>query len=348
MRSERKGAAHHHEIASTKPRSERIPAGAFVVWQDERMTPRSRRSRSLSGFAVAAVLALALGFAGAAPSPALAAPAEEPISPAIARIVTVDTTVRAEPSHDAAAVTSLTAGAQVSISAQVPAWRKVTVDGAEGWVPYSVTAEVPRRLDVPKGRELTVDTTLRAQPSEKAGAVLTAFAHTYVSVAAVSGAWRKVSTANGAGWVPASAIDAATFETPASSATKVLNVRETASGGAPVALVLRKGQTVKVLGTRGAWSSVMTGSHNARAAVSSGWTATKYLIPYNIRVTETALNLRARPFNGKVLAVIPKGAQVVLTGSRSVDTSRTPSAWHYVEYGSLKGWVASAYLERPY
>lgn len=313
------------------------------------MTPRPRRSHSLAGFAAAAVIALAVGFVGAGPaSPAVAAPAEEPISPAAARIVTVDTTVRAEPSHDAAAVASLSAGAQVSLTAQVPAWRKVTVDGAEGWVPYSVTAEVPRRLDVPKGRELLVDTVLRAQPSEKAAAGITAFAHTYISVAAVSGSWRKISTANGAGWVPASSFDTPTYEQPASSATQVLNVRETASGASPVALVLRKGQTIKVLGTRGAWSSVMTGSHNARAAVSSGWTATKYLVAYNLRVTETDLNLRARPFTGKILTVIPKGAEVTLTGSRSVDTSRTPSAWHYVRYGSLTGWVASAYLERPY
>lgn len=292
---------------------------------------------------------MAVGLVGATPaSPAFAAPAEEPVSPAIARIVTVDTTVRAEPSHDAAAVASLTAGAEVSISAQVPAWRKVTVDGVEGWVPYSVTAEVPRRLGSSVPRELGADVALRVQPSEKAPAVVTALAHTYVSVAVVSGTWRKIATANGAGWVPASALQEVTVNRPASTATTALNVRASASGGTRVVLTLRKGQTVQVLGTRGAWSSVRTGASDTPATTQSGWTATKYLVDSDLRVAKTAVNLRAQPWTGKVRAVIPKGAEVRLTGGSWVNYARTPARWLSVVYGSLRGYVAADYLARPY
>lgn len=308
------------------------------------MSPRRSRSRSLTGFVGATVLALTLGLAGAG-LPAAAAE-EEPVSPAVARIVTVDTIVRLEPSHDSAPVASLSAGDEVSVSAQVPAWRKVTVDGVEGWVPYSVTEQVPHDLGARRPREVTVDTTLRAQPGARADAVGTVLTHSYVSMTAVAGSWRKIETANATGWVPASSV--ALPRGTSYRATKTLNVRASASGGTDVILTLKKGQTVVVLGTRGEWSSVRTGSYGVPAATHSGWTATKYLVPPKLRVTETALNLRTKPWTGKVVTVIPKGAEVMLTGTSVSDSSRSPKTWHFVRYGSYKGWVAAAYLELPY
>ena len=308
------------------------------------MSPRRLRARSLTGFVTATVLALTLGLAGAG-LPAAAAE-EDPISPPVARIVTVDTIVRLEPSHDAAAVASLSAGDEVSVSAQVPAWRKVTVDGVDGWVPYSVTEDVPRDLGRRSPRVMALDSPLRAQPGAKADAVGSVLKHSYVSLTAVAGSWRKIETANGAGWVPATAI---TFGHGTSyRATKPLNVRGSASGGTDVILTLKKGQIVVVLGTRGQWSSVRVGSYGVPAATYSGWTATKYLVPPTLRVTETALNLRAKPWTGKVVTVIPKGSEVTLTGTSVSDSSRSPKTWRLVRYGSYRGWVAAAYLKLPY
>jgi uncharacterized protein YgiM (DUF1202 family) len=277
---------------------------------------------------------------------AAAAPDEEPISPAVARIVTVDTAVRAEPSHGATAVASLEAGDEVSVSAQVPAWRKVTVGGVEGWVPYSATEDVPTTLAKKGPRELVADQTLRAQPGPKATALVSVLKHSYVSVTAVAGSWRKIETPNGTGWVPASVLESAT--TRGYTATRDINVRGSASGATAIVLVLKKGQKLKVLGTRGEWSSVRVGSYGAPAASTSGWTATKNLVRSDIRVTKTALNLRTRAWTGKVVTVIPKGARVTLTGSLVSDSSRTPTTWRRVTYGSYSGWVASKYLKLPY
>lgn len=306
------------------------------------MPPRVVRSRSFPGIAVAAALALVLGVLtiGAVPS-AAAVPTEEPISPAVARIVTVDATVRAEPSHGAAAVASLAAGDEVSVSAQVPAWRKVTVGGTAGWVPYSITQEVPRTINSVR-RELNSDVTMLAQPGAKAAPVAAALRNSYAVATAAAGSWRKIKTANGAGWVSASTLERVTAGQ--SYGTTTFNVRRSAAGSTPVVSTLKKGQKVKVLGTRGAWSSVRWESNWASPEVSSGWTATKYLIAANVRVTTAAVNLRSRPWTGSVLTVIPKGALVKATGSSWTDTSRTPSTWVYVAYGSRTGWVAAKYL----
>lgn len=312
------------------------------------MSPRRPRSRSLSGFAVAAAFTLVLGVLTGASAVSATAADEVPISPAVDRIVVVDTTVRAEPSHDAAAVASLEAGDQVPVSAQMPAWRKVTVEGVEGWVPYSVTQEVPRPLEKKVPRELGVDVTLRAQPSDKAAEVAPVLAHSYVTAAAVAGTWRKISTANGAGWVPASALESVTTAPRGYVATKTLNVRATASGSADVVHVLDKRDKVQVLGTRGEWSSVKWGSAAAPAVSYSGWTATASLLRTDIRVTTTSVNLRTKPWTGSVITVIPEGAQVLLTGNAVIDTSRTPKKWSQVTYGDVKGWVATTYLKWPF
>ncbi|CAN7391113.1 SH3 domain-containing protein [Microbacterium sp. LjRoot45] len=312
------------------------------------MPPR-RTSRSLVAIAAAAVFALTVGLVGVSPAlSATAAPIEEPITPAVARIVTVDTTVRAEPSHSAAAVEMLAAGDEVSVSAQVPAWRKISVDGVEGWVPYSVTQVVPTEFEGGRGfpRELTADVTLRAQPGEKAVAVATVLKHSYVKAYATAGTWRKIETANGTGWVMSSKIIKPTYTSYA--ATKDLNVRASASGSTEIVLTLKKGQKVVVLGTRDGWSSVRAGSYGAAAATYSGWTTSKYLVPTNIRVTETALNLRTKAWTGSVVTVIPKGAKVTLTGSSVSNWSRSPKTWREVRYGSYRGWVAAAYLALPY
>jgi len=312
-----------------------------------RMWSQRRRFRSFVGIIAAAALALTVGVLSGPGAPAAVAVDEVTISPAVLRIVVVDTTVRAEPSHDADAVASLSAGDEISVSAQVPAWRKVTVEGVEGWVPYSVTQEVPRTFNrVP--RELAADVTLRAQPGEKAAAGVTVLGHSYVTATAAAGPWRKIVAANGTGWAPASVLETVTAGNKAYAVTKALNVRASASGSTGVVTTLKKGTKVHVLGTRGAWSSVKWGDYASRPATTSGWTATKYLIDADIRVTKTAVNLRKTPWTGKVITVIPKGARVVHTGGIYANYSRTPTTWYSVRYGSLRGWVAIDYLKRPY
>ena len=316
------------------------------------MSPRRPRSRSLSGFAVAAGFTLILGVLTSASAVSATAAAEEPISPALDRIVVVDTTVRAEPSHGAAAVASLEAGDEVPVSAQVPAWRKVTVDGVEGWVPYSVTQEVPRTLSRVVAREVAYEVTLRAYPGDKAAAIVTPLRpvdqHTYASVSAAAGSWRKIATVHGSGWVPESAVEPVSVGRWGYVASRDLNVRMVGSGAAEIVHVLKKWDKVQVLGTSGPWSSIKWGSATAPAVSHSGWTATKYLTRTDNRVTTAAVNLRAKPWTGNVLTVIPQGARVLLTGNSVTDTSRTPQKWHEVTYGSDKGWVAAAYLKWPF
>lgn len=311
-----------------------------------------RQSRSLSGFAVAAALTLVLGVLSGASSLRATAADEVPISPAVDRIVVVDTTVRAEPSHGAGAVAVLEAGDKVVVSAQVPAWRKVTVVGVTGWVPYSVTQEVPKPLSRLVAREVTGNVTLRAYPGAKADAVVTPLGpigtHTYASVSAVAGSWRKIAIAQGTGWVLASDIEPVSTGRWGYVASADLNVRMVASGAGKIVHVLKKRDKVQVLGTNGPWSSVKWGAATAPAPSHSGWTATKYLIRTDNRVTTAALNLRAKPWTGNVMTVIPKGARVLLTGNSVTDTSRKPQKWHQVTYGSDRGWVASAYLKWPF
>lgn len=314
------------------------------------MSPR--RSRALPGLTVAAAFALVLSVSSGAPALRASAADEVPISPAVNRIVVADTTVRAEPSHEATAITVLDAGDAVAVSAQVPAWRKVTVGAVSGWVPYSVTQEVPKLLSRLVPREVAVSVTLRAYPGTKAEAVRTPLRpvakHTYASVRAVAGSWRKISTAHGAGWLPASALTAVSTGRWAYVASVDANIRMTGSGAAPIVHVLDKRDRVVVLGTNGPWSSVKWGSAAAPAVSHSGWTATTYLTRADNRVTTQAVGLRNKPWAGNVWTVIPRGTRVLLTGSSVTDTSRTPQKWHEVTWGSERGWVPSASLSWPF
>jgi len=317
------------------------------------MSPRRSRSRSLTGLTVAAAFTLALGVLSGAPALRAAASDEAPISPAEDRIVVVDTIVRAEPSHDAVAVDALEAGDEISVSAEVPAWRKVTRGTVSGWVPYSVTQVVPKLLSRLVPREVAAHVTLRAYPGAKADAVNTPLRpvskHTYASVRAVAGSWRKISTAHGAGWLPASALAPVSTGRWGYVASVDANVRMTGSSAAPIVHVLSKRDKVVVLGTSGPWSSVKWGSAAAPAVSHSGWTATKYLTRADNRVTTRAVDLRhGTPWTGGVWTVIPKGARVLLTGNSVTDTSRTPQKWHEVTWGVERGWVPSSTLTWPF
>lgn len=311
-----------------------------------------RRSRTLPGLTVAAAFAVVLGVLSGAPAVRATAADEVPISPAVDRIVVVETVVRAEPSHDATAVAVLDAGDEVLVSAQVPAWRKVTAGATSGWVPYSVTQEVPRLLSRLVPREVAVHVTLRAYPGAKAEAVNTPLRpvskHTYASVRAVAGSWRKISTAHGAGWLPESALTTVSTGRWAYVASVDANVRMTGSGAAPIVHVLDKRDRVVVLGTSGPWSSVKWGSASAPAVSHSGWTATTYLTRADNRVTTQAVGLRNKPWTGSVWTVIPKGARVLLTGNSVANSSRTPQKWSEVTWGSDRGWVPSASLAWPF
>jgi SH3-like domain-containing protein len=311
------------------------------------------RSLSLSGLAVIAALSLVLGVVSGASALRAAAADEVPISPAVDRIVVVVTIVRAQPSHDAAAVDVLEAGERITVSAQVPAWRKVSAGGVSGWVPYSVTQEVPKLLSRLVPREVAATVTLRAYPGDKADAVNTPLRpvtkHTFASVRAVAGSWRKISTAHGAGWLPASALAPVSTGRWGFVASVDANVRMTGSSAAPIVHVLDKRDKVVVLGTSGPWSSVKWGAADAPAVSHSGWTATTYLTRADNRVTTRAVDLHnAKPWSGDVWTVLPKGARVLLTGRSVTDPSRTPQKWHEVTWGLERGWVPSSTLTWPF
>lgn len=113
--------------------------------------------------------------------------------------------------------------------------------------------------------------------------------------------------------------------------TTDVNSRKQASVKSKQLRVIKKGQLVEILKTKGAWSFVKDISVNKK-----GWVSKKYILK-DVAILKTDANSRKSP-NGSILRVIKKG--------QKVEILQTKKGWVFVRdiRANKKGWVANSVL----
>jgi len=132
--------------------------------------------------------------------------------------------------------------------------------------------------------------------------------------------------------------------TPAGTAvtTDALNLRTGAGISFPVITVMPVGTRVVLTGQQ------VNGFHSMSLDGRNGWAASEFLAadgtapaPQILATVNDDLNLRSGPATAYgVLAVMPRGAQVALTG-------QVNNGFHGVAYNGVAGWAFSTYLDLP-
>jgi uncharacterized protein YraI len=124
--------------------------------------------------------------------------------------------------------------------------------------------------------------------------------------------------------------------------TDALNLRGGAGTSFPVITVMPVGTRVVLTG------QVANGFHAVSLDGRNGWAASEFLAvdgtapaPQVLASVNDDLNLRSGPATSYgVLAVMPRGAQVALTG-------QVNNGFHSVDYNGISGWAFSTYLDLP-
>lgn len=185
-------------------------------------------------------------------------------------------------------------------------------------------------------RVTTADLNLRKGPSTSYSVITVMKKGTTVEVLNVSGGWAKVNYNNTTGYASTSYLKAA--EAPIMVTTANLNMRTGPTTGYQVILVIPKGAEVKVISTEGGWAKV-----NYQGTV--GYASLSYLktkaaeseISGTLMRTTANLNMRTGPSTSNpVIRVIPKGAQVTVTGKNG--------GWAQVTYSGSQGYASLTYL----
>ena len=237
--------------------------------------------------------------------------------------------LRTGPALSYAVITVIPLGASVTLTGQdTNGFRSVSYNGREGWV-FATYLSIDRPTPSPNTTATTTDRlNLRSGPGTSFGVLTVLPAGAIVTLTGqTQNGFRSVTWGGFTGWVSSTYL---AFDTPPPPPEPVPDANATTTG----TLNLRSGPgtsfgvlTVMPAGSR----VVLTGQQsNGFRSVSyngqNGWAAETYLaidgtvpVPTNTSATATErLNLRSGPdTSSSVLAVIPAGGVVTLTGQQS-------------------------------
>jgi len=257
--------------------------------------------------------------------------------------------LRTGPALSYAVITVIPLGASVTLTGQdTNGFRSVSYNGREGWV-FATYLSIDRPTPSPNTTATTTDRlNLRSGPGTSFGVLTVLPAGAIVTLTGqTQNGFRSVTWGGFTGWVSSTYL---AFDTPPPPPEPVPDANATTTG----TLNLRSGPgtsfgvlTVMPAGSR----VVLTGQQsNGFRSVSyngqNGWAAETYLaidgtvpVPTNTSATATErLNLRSGPdTSSSVLAVIPAGGVVTLTGQQS-------NGFRSVSYNGVMGWAFEAYL----
>ncbi|QTV79658.1 SH3 domain-containing protein [Microbacterium sp. NIBRBAC000506063] len=243
-------------------------------------------------------------------------------------------------------VVSLSSGTELIRVATYGIWWKVERGGSTYWVDSRYLTPAP--TDVTSGA-----VNLRSGPSSSHSVITLLPKGTAISVAEVSGSWRKVVAGSRVGWIhkdyisgpglPPSQVCAvpSASEQTAASGTYLVNVNTLNGRAAPTTdcatdiVKLPWNTALERVATYGTWTLVTNGSETY-------WVSSSLLRAAPTDVTTGAVNLRSSgSMDGTVITLLPKGTTVaVLAASGS---------WRNVTSGPLEGWVHRDYITgRPF
>ncbi|WP_261129630.1 SH3 domain-containing protein [Bacillus sp. Marseille-Q3570] len=174
------------------------------------------------------------------------------------------------------------------------------------------------------------------------------------------GSWTKINYKSNNGWLASWLIQSTSHptrtETPSTTDQSVvnvasLNVRNGPGTTSNVIGSVSKGDVVEILDIQNGWYKIKFNKGN-------GWVAGKYVTKSTeadttsgtpstppstssakAKVSASILNLRDKgSLNGKIIGQLKKNAEVAVL--------KEQNDWSYIEYGKMKGWAASWYLEK--
>ncbi len=275
-----------------------------------------------------------------------------PVAQAAPRPTTATTTdvlnLRSGPSLSGTVVTVIPMGAQVTLTGKEQrGFRSVSYSGRSGWA-FSAYLAIDDAPASPHARAMTTDAlNLRAGPGASHPVMVVMPRSTRVTFTGeTTNGYRAVVFGAYRGWASGEYLTGgATSSTPTPApggtavTTDVLNLR--AGAGVSHAVVSTMPARSRVVLT----GQISGGFHAVSFNGRTGWASAAYLAiegttspPTRSATTTDALNLRSGPATSYgVLAVIPRGGSVTLTGQVS-------NGFHGVSYGGKTGWAFSAYL----
>ncbi len=171
-------------------------------------------------------------------------------------------------------VSTLLTGTKVTVVSTKSGWTRVTAGSAKGWIDSKRL--VARKPAAPKKSTLqtSAKTVMRVAIVSSSKAVKTLPKGTKVTVVDGTATWRAVKVGSHTGWVKANTLKSTSAAKPSATAKKkttaALNLRATASTAGKKITTLKKGTTVTVTASKGAWRKVTVGTR-------VGWVHGRYL-----------------------------------------------------------------------
>ncbi|MGA6126315.1 MULTISPECIES: SH3 domain-containing protein [unclassified Microbacterium] len=253
------------------------------------------------------------------------------------RQVIASTPLRATASASGKVLSTLKAGAKVTVHDTFGIWRAVTAGSTRGWMRDS---ELKAVLAPPAAKTMYLATTTNMTPSVSSKAIqATLRKGTTVKALSVSGDRTQITVDGMTGWVFTSKLSTKNPGAVGGQDRQVIAstpLRATASASGKVLSTLKAGTKVTVHDTFGIWRAVTAGS-------TKGWMRDSELKKLtaapatSVKTTTSALNLRQTPStSGKILVVIPKGTKVTTTASSGI--------WRKTSFQGKTGWVSSDFL----